>query len=96
VVSAAAGNRVESAFSTPPAAALDSPVKPRLPQLTTLRNQIRTVLLALSSRAAAHHTSARRVLGEELFDGFLRRRLVLGLLPELDEFGVWRQRGDLS
>jgi hypothetical protein len=41
-------------------------------------------------------TSARRVFGQELFDGFLRRRLVLGLFPEFDERGVRRQRGDLS
>src|SRR4029453_3753907 len=43
-------------------------------------------------RAAAQHTSARRVLGQELFYGFLRRRLVFGLFPEFDERGVRRQR----
>src|SRR5512132_2489777 len=32
-------------------------------------------------------TSARRVFGQELFYGFLRRRLVLGLFPEFDERG---------
>ena len=47
-------------------------------------------------RAAAQPASARRVLGQELFYGFLRRRLVLGLFPEFDERGVRRQRGDLS
>src|SRR5262245_27505869 len=40
--------------------------------------------------------SARRVLGQELLHGLLRRRLVLGLLPVLDERGVRRERRDLA
>jgi hypothetical protein len=32
------------------------------------------------------------VLGQELFDGLLRRRLVLGFFLSLDERGVGRQR----
>jgi hypothetical protein len=63
------------------------------------RSGVRTArwaALIKCGRAAAQHTSARRVLGQELFYGFLRRRLVLGLFPEFDERGVRRQRGDLS
>jgi hypothetical protein len=36
------------------------------------------------------------VLGQELFYGFLRRRLVLGLFPAFDERGLRRQRGHFS
>ena len=38
----------------------------------------------------------RRVRSQEALDSLLRRRLVLGLFPMLDERSVRRQRGELA
>ena len=48
------------------------------------------------SPSTTSDASPRRVLGQKLFYGLLRRRLVLGLFPVFDEPGIRCQRCDLS
>ena len=74
-----------------------------MPRALSYVRGARGTVVAMIDRAAAsvfsmfsllERTSARRVFDQELFHGFPRRRLVLGLFPEFDERGVRRQRGD--
>ena len=56
----------------------------------------RPVVVLPPITATYYWTLTRRVLSQKALDRLLRRRLMLGLFPMLDERSVRRQRGELA